>query len=87
MSIEIINNVKIPLGSTMLEPRALFDKAICGFSRRVLYDYDTLLEIVMEWTDCSYEEAADYLSCNTSHDGTFFMGEDSPRIVGEVYEE
>ena len=63
----------------LLEPREVYDKALVGVTNTpddhwprtngiwvAVYDEELCLEAIMEWHECGYSDAADWLGHNTS---------------------
>lgn len=59
-----------------------YDGSIVGVTTdgRVVYDYDKMVEELMEDEQCSYEEAADWVDYNTIR-ALPYVGENSPIIM------
>ena len=59
-----------------------YDGSIVGVTTdgRVVYDYDQMVEELMEDENCSYEEAADWIDYNTIR-GLSYAGEKAPIIM------
>lgn len=47
-----------------LEPREIYDKAIKRIESVVIYDFEMIIELVMNNLDCSYLEAVDWFCYN-----------------------
>lgn len=56
-----------------------YDSAFIGvtYNNQAVYDYDKMIEYLIETEDMSYEEAADFISYNAS----FYYGEGYPLIL------
>lgn len=59
-----------------------YDTALIGVSEddRAIYDYDKMIEWLMEEEDWSYDEAADWVNYNTIR-ALPYMGEGAPIIM------
>ena len=59
-----------------------YDDALIGVSEdgRAIYDYDKMIEWLMEEEDWSYEEAVDWVNYNTIR-ALPYMGEGAPIIM------
>lgn len=73
----------------MLEPREMYAKAFLGFAIQghheiAVYDYNKVIEAIMEDGDCSYEEAKDHFGFNTN--GEIFDGQPAYLLDAETSE-
>lgn len=58
-----------------LEPRSVYDAAIVKQSP-IVYDYETLIDCIIEHHECTYEEAVDWFSYNIEClSGFMYIGE------------
>lgn len=59
-----------------------YENSIIGISydNRVIYDYDLMIEDLMEEEDLSFEDALEFLEYNTLR-ALPYMGEDAPIIL------
>ena len=59
-----------------------YDDALIGVSDdgRAIYDYDRMVEWLMDEEGCSYDEAADWVNYNTIR-ALSYMGEGKPIIM------
>ena len=64
-----------------------YDGSIVGVTTdgRVVYDYDKMIEELMEDEGCSYEEAADWIDYNTIR-ALPYAGENAPIIMYRILE-
>lgn len=64
-----------------------YDGSIVGVTTdgRVVYDYDKMVEELMEDEQCSYEEAADWIDYNTIR-MLPYTGENGPIIMFSILE-
>ncbi len=64
-----------------------YDGSIVGVTTdgRVVYDYDKMVEELMEDEQCSYEEAADWIDYNTIR-ALPYAGENGPIIMFSILE-
>ena len=64
-----------------------YDGSIVGVTTdgRVVYDYDMMVEELMEDEECSYEEAADWIDYNTIR-ALPYAGENGPIIMFSILE-
>lgn len=62
-----------------------YDGSIVGVTTdgRVVYDYDKMVEELMEDEECSYEEAADWIDYNTIR-ALPYAGENGPIIMYSI---
>ena len=79
--------VNLELRAELPEDAILFDNmsydgSIVGVTTdgRVVYDYDKMVEELMEDEQCSYEEAADWIDYNTIR-ALPYTGENGPIIM------
>lgn len=82
--------VNLQLRAELPEDAILFDNmsydgSIIGVTTdgRVVYDYDKMVEELMEDENCSYEEAADWIDYNTIR-ALPYAGENGPIIMYSV---
>ena len=64
-----------------------YDGSIVGVTTdgRVVYDYDKMVEELMQDENCSYEEAADWIDYNTIR-ALPYTGENGPIIMYSILE-
>ena len=64
-----------------------YDGSIVGVTTdgRVVYDYDKMVEELMQDENCSYEEAADWIDYNTIR-ALPYAGENGPIIMFSILE-
>jgi hypothetical protein len=62
-----------------------YDNALIGVTDdgRAVYDYELMVEWLMEQEDWSYEEAAEWVDCNTLR-ALPYMGEDAPVVINRL---
>ena len=62
-----------------------YDGSIVGVTTdgRVVYDYDKMVEELMEDEECSYEEAAEWIDYNTIR-ALPYVGENGPIIMYSI---
>lgn len=72
---------KLPLNSIVLDDES-YDNSIIGVTLdgRIIYDYDLMIEELMQDDDCSMEEAIDWIEYNTLR-AIPYMGNKAPIIV------
>lgn len=93
---EIIARVDgCPTEVLLLEPRQFFDEALIGttdepqdnWSRKVgagmvaVYDPEKCVKAIVDWLDCSWEEAEEWYDVNTAG---AWLGEGTPTFQGTV---
>ena len=64
-----------------------YDSAIIGITEdnQVVYNYDKMIEYLVQEDDMSYEEAADFISYNTIR-SLSYVGKDAPVIMYSIGE-
>ena len=62
-----------------------YDDALIGVTDdgRAVYDYELMVEWLMEQEDWSYEEAAEWVDYNTLR-ALAYMGEDAPVVINRL---
>lgn len=72
---------KLPPDSIVLDDEP-YDNSIIGVTLdgRIIYDYDLMIEELMQDDDCSMEEAIDWIEYNTLRTIPY-MGDKAPVIV------
>ena len=62
-----------------------FDRSIIGVTtdNRVVYDYDKMIEEMMEDEECSYDDAVDWIDYNTIR-SLPYLGENAPIIMYSI---
>lgn len=72
---------KLPPDSIVLDDES-YDNSIIGVTLdgRIIYDYDLMIEELMQDDDCSMEEAIDWIEYNTLR-AIPYMGNKAPVIV------
>lgn len=72
---------KLPPDSIVLDDES-YDNSIIGVTldSRIIYDYDLMIEELMQDDDCSMEEAIDWIEYNTLR-AIPYMGNKAPVIV------
>lgn len=62
-----------------------YDSAIIGITEdnQVVYNYDKMIEYLVQEDDMSYEEAADFISYNTIR-SLSYVGKDAPVIMYSI---
>ncbi len=72
---------KLPPDSIVLDDYS-YDNSIIGITLdgRIIYDYDLMVEELMQDDDCSMEEAIDWIEYNTLR-AIPYMGDKAPIIV------
>ena len=62
-----------------------YDSALIGVTDdgRAVYDYELMVEWLMDTEGWSYEDAAEWVSCNTLR-ALPYMGEDAPIVINRL---
>ena len=71
------NNIPIKLFDNPSYPNSIIG---ISYDNRVIYDYDLMIEELMEEEDLSFEDALEFLEYNTLR-ALLYMGNDAPIIL------
>jgi|TARA_R110000824_G_scaffold118959_2_gene271348 hypothetical protein len=61
----MINDIKIPDGTIILEPQNIFNSGVIGIDGVLLYSLSLLIDSFLDKTDLDYLDVIEHLSYNT----------------------